>query len=94
MESGVKFMKKNNLLIDKTMKAFERVAYRSGGVDDPFAWWPLNFILYMPLYMPQFTHDFRTDYWSLRKSTSLEEIAQAFQYPTALWLGLVPFLSK
>lgn len=74
------------------MKAFERVAYRSGGVDDPFAWWPVNFILYMPLYMSQFTRDFFSDYKLLRKSASLEKIAQAFQYPTALWLGLVPLL--
>lgn len=87
-------MRKDDLLIDKTLKAFERVAFRSGNLSSPFAWWPLNFILYMPLYMPQFTHDFRTDFWSLRKSKSIGEIAQAFQYPTALWLGLVPFLSK
>ena len=86
-------MKKNNLLIDKTMKAFERVAFMGGDFSDPFAWWPLNFILYMPLYMPQFTRDLCSDYRLLRKSTPIEKIAQEHQYPTALWLDLVSFLS-
>ncbi len=86
-------MKKNNLLIDKTMKAFERLSFRGIDVSDPFVWWPLNFVLYMPLYLPQFIRDFFPDYRLLRKSTPLEKIAQAFQYPTALWLGLVPLLN-
>ncbi|OIO50204.1 MAG: hypothetical protein COX12_02445 [Candidatus Brennerbacteria bacterium CG23_combo_of_CG06-09_8_20_14_all_44_41] len=86
-------MQKDNLLIDKMLKAFDKAAYQSGKVLDPYAWWPINFLFYSPLFDEVSSRSFCADYLLLRKSKSLREIALAFQYPNAVWLALSRFIS-
>jgi hypothetical protein len=86
-------MKKDSLLIDRALKAFDKASYQTGKAFDPFAWWPLNYINYFPLYVGQQTKNLYADYKLLRQSKSVAEIAREFGYPSAVWLNLIPFLS-
>lgn len=87
-----KSMKKSDFLIDRMLKAFTKAAYDSGKVLDPYAWWPINFLFYTPLYDKESSSSFCSDYELLRKSKSLREIALAFRYPNAAWLALSRFI--
>lgn len=85
-------MKKDDLLIDRMLKAFDKATYGSGKILDPYAWWPINFLFYSPLFNKASSQSFCSDYILLRKSKTLKEIALAFQYPTAAWLALSRFI--
>lgn len=85
-------MKKDNVLINRALKAFEKASYQTGKAYDPLAWWPFNYKIYFPLYEEKRAHDLYTDYQQLRKSKSVGEIARKFRYPSAVWLNLIPFL--
>lgn len=85
-------MKRDNLLIDRMLKAFDKATYGSGKILDPYAWWPINFLFYSPLFNKASSQSFCSDYILLRKSKTLKEIALAFQYPTAAWLALSRFI--
>jgi hypothetical protein len=85
-------MKKDNLLIDRMLKAFTKSGYDSGKVLDPYAWWPINFLFYSPLFDRETSQTFCSNYKRLRKSRSLREIASAFRYPNAAWLALSRFI--
>lgn len=85
-------MKRNDFLIDKMLKSFDRAAYESGKVLDPYAWWPMNFLFYSPLFDEVSSRTFCADYLLLRKSKSPKEIALSFRYPNAAWLALSRFI--
>lgn len=92
MAAKEKFMKKEDLLIDQMIEAFAKASYDSGKTLDPYAWWPINFLFYSPLYGKETSESFCADYLLLRKSKSLKEIAEAYKYPNAAWLALSRFI--
>src|SRR3989338_1848437 len=80
---------KNDKLIDNMVEALAKAAYDSGKVLDPNAWWPLNYLMYRTLFFADYYKDFLGDYEEVKRPYSLEHIAEAFKYPTAIWLALV-----